>query len=136
MIGILIVTHGSLADEIMTTCFKIIGERELVGAYSIQWDDDPGVATRRIEKLLKKLDKGDGVLVLTDMFGGTPTNIMISLSKNAQVEIVTGVNLPMLIKAVTTMNMYSDLSEFAEKVKQQGQKNIYKVSDILSMKRV
>ena len=136
MIGILIVTHGSLADEIMKTCFRIIGEREEVRAYSIQWDDDPTVATRRIEKLLKKLDQGDGVLVLTDMFGGTPTNIMISLSKNFHVEIVTGVNLPMLIKAVTTMNTYNDLSEFAEKVKQQGQKNIYKVSDILSMKRV
>jgi mannose PTS system EIIA component len=70
------------------------------------------------------------------MFGGTPTNIMISLSKNFHVEIVTGVNLPMLIKAVTTMNTFNDLSEFAEKVKQQGQKNIYKVSDILSMKRL
>ncbi|MCK5878972.1 MAG: hypothetical protein KAH24_04290, partial [Holophagae bacterium] len=78
----------------------------------------------------------DGVLVLTDMFGGTPTNIMISLSKNFHVEIVTGVNLPMLIKAVTTMSTFNDLAEFAEKVKLQGQKNIYKVSDILSMKRV
>ena len=136
MIGIMIVTHGSLADEIMKTCFKIIGERDNVGAYSIQWDDDPTIATRRIEKLLKKLDQGDGVLVLTDMFGGTPTNIMISLSKNFHVEIVTGVNLPMLIKAVTTMSTFNDLAEFAEKVKLQGQKNIYKVSDILSMKRV
>ncbi len=136
MIGIMIVTHGSLADEIMKTCFKIIGGRENVGAYSIQWDDDPTAATRKIEKILKKLDTGEGVLVLTDMFGGTPTNIMISLSKKFNVEIVTGINLPMLIKAVTTMSSFNDLSDFAEKVKQQGQKNIYKVSDILSMKRL
>ena len=136
MIGILIVTHGNLADEIMRTCFRIIGEREHVAACSIQWDDDPASATKKMEKLLKKIDQGNGSLVLTDMFGGTPTNIMISLSKRFQVEIVSGVNLPMLIKAVTTMGTFTDLSDFAEKVKNQGQKNIYKVSDILSMKRL
>lgn len=135
MVGILIVTHGNLADEIVKTCFKIIGERPHIDSCSIQWDDDPAVATRSIEKSLKKLDQGNGVLVLTDMFGGTPTNIMISLSKRFTIEIVTGVNLPMLIKAATTMTQATDLVDFANKIKAQGQKNIYKVSDILPMKR-
>jgi len=135
MIGILVVTHGNLADQIVKTCFRIIGERPGIDYCSIQWDDDPAVATRNIEKVLKKLDQGNGVLVLTDMFGGTPTNIMISLSKRFAVEIVTGVNLPMLIKAATTMNQATDVGDFAERIKTQGQKNIYKVSDILPMKR-
>jgi len=135
MIGILVVTHGNLADEIVATCFKIIGERPHVSSISIQWDDEPEAATRRIEKALKKVNQGNGVLVLTDMFGGTPTNIMISLSKRFQMEIVTGVNLPMLIKAVTSMGQVTDLSDYANRIKSQGQKNIYKVSDILPMKR-
>jgi len=134
MIGILIVTHGDMADEIVNVCFKIIGTRDKIDSCSIQWDDDPNESTRRIEKKLKKLDSGKGVIVLTDMFGGTPTNIMISLSKKFNIEILTGVNLPMLIKASTIMGNEEDLAEFAEKIKTQGQKNIYKVSDILSMK--
>ncbi len=134
MIGLLIVTHGDMADELVNVCFKIIGVRDKIDSCSIQWDDDPNESTRRIEKKLKQLDCGKGVLVLTDMFGGTPTNIMISLSKKYNIEILTGVNLPMLIKASTIMQSEEELSSFADKIKSQGQKNIYKVSDILSMK--
>lgn len=136
MIGLLIVTHGDMADELVNVCFKIIGAREKIDSCSIQWDDDPNESTRKIEKKLKQLDNGKGVLVLTDMFGGTPTNIMISLSKKYNLDIITGVNLPMLIKAATIMANEDELSLFADKIKSQGQKNIYKVSDILSMKGI
>ncbi len=134
MIGIIVVTHGNLADVLIQTCFKIIGKREKIEAYSIQWEDDAESALKVIERKVKKLDDGDGVLALTDMFGGTPTNLMISISNNHKMEIVTGVNLPMLIKAATLQSKEIDLNEFAAKIKIQGQRNIYRVSEILSMK--
>ncbi len=134
MIGIIVVTHGNLADVLIQTCFKIIGKREKIESHSIQWEDDAEVALKTIEKIVKKLDDGDGVLALTDMFGGTPTNLMISLSNNYNLEIVTGVNLPMVIKAATLQSKEIDLKEFASKIKNQGQRNIYRVAEILSMK--
>ncbi len=134
MIGIIVVTHGSLADVLIKTCFKIIGKRDKIECYSIQWEDDAEEALKSIEKKVKKLDDGDGILALTDMFGGTPTNLMISLSNKYNMEIVTGVNLPMLIKAATLQSKELDLKEFATKIKMQGQRNIYLVSEILSMK--
>ena len=134
MIGIIVVTHGSLADVLIKTCFKIIGKRDKIESYSIQWEDDAEEALKLIEKKVKKLDDGNGILALTDMFGGTPTNLMISLSNKYNMEIVTGVNLPMLIKAATLQSKELDLKEFATKIKMQGQRNIYLVSEILSMK--
>lgn len=135
MIGIIVVTHGNLADVLIRTCFKIIGKRDKIEYHSIQWEDDADVALKTIEKKVKKLDDGDGVLALTDMFGGTPTNLMISLSNKYNLEIVTGVNLPMLIKAATMQSKEIDLAEFASKIKNQGQRNIYRVAEILSMKK-
>ncbi len=135
MIGIIVVTHGNLADVLIRTCFKIIGKREKIESYSIQWEDDADLALKAIEKKVKKLDDGDGVLALTDMFGGTPTNLMISLSNKYNFEIVTGVNLPMIIKAATLQSKELDLGEFAAKIKNQGQRNIYRVAEILSMKK-
>ncbi|BBB32308.1 PTS system, mannose-specific IIA component [Thermotomaculum hydrothermale] len=135
MIGIIVVTHGNLADVLIQTCFKIIGKREKISSHSIQWEDEADIALKTIEKKVKKLDDGDGVLALTDMFGGTPTNLMISLSNKYNLEIVTGVNLPMLIKAATMQSKEIDLAEFASKIKSQGQRNIYRVAEILSMKK-
>ncbi len=135
MIGIIVVTHGNLADVLIQTCFKIIGKREKIDFHSIQWEDDADLALKTIEKKVKKLDDGDGVLALTDMFGGTPTNLMISLSNKYELEIITGVNLPMLIKAATMQSKEIDLAEFASKIKNQGQRNIYRVAEILSMKK-
>ncbi len=135
MIGIIVVTHGNLADILIKTCFKIIGERDKIEAHSIQWEDEAEVALKAIEKKVKKLDDGDGILALTDMFGGTPTNLMISLTNKYNLEIITGVNLPMLIKAATLQSKEFDLSEFALKIKHQGQRNIYRVAEILSMKQ-
>ena len=135
MIGIIVITHGNLADILIQTCFKIIGKRKKIESHSIQWEDDADLALKTIEKKVKKLDDGDGVLALTDMFGGTPTNLMISLSNKYNLEIVTGVNLPMLIKAATIQSKEIDLSEFASKIKSQGQRNIYRVAEILSMKK-
>jgi len=87
-------------------------------------------ARRQIEDHIRKVDKGDGVLILTDMFGGTPTNLSLSFLSHGKVEIITGVNLPMLIKFYNLKNQ-SDIKDVAQKVKEQGQKSIYIATDVL-----
>lgn len=96
--GVLVVTHGRLAEELVGSARRIIGEVEGLQAISIDWNDDVQEATQRIERACRELDQGRGVLLLTDMFGGTPTNLALSLHEPGRLEIVTGVNLPMLIK--------------------------------------
>src|SRR6516164_8163722 len=98
MIGGLIVTHGRLAIELLNAAEMIIGEIHHITAVSIGWHDDVDVARQEIERAIQRVDTGAGVILLTDMFGGTPTNIAASFLGQAPVEIVTGVNLPMIIK--------------------------------------
>src|SRR6516225_10378363 len=98
MIGGLIVTHGRLAIELLNAAEMIVGEIHHATAVSLGWHDDVGTATSMIEKALERVKTPDGVLILTDMFGGTPTNICSTFLDQENVEIVTGVNLPMLIK--------------------------------------
>ena len=98
MLGLLVVTHGAVAKELVAAVGKILGEIKNLEAVSIDWNDDVDEATRRIEQARKRVDGGRGVLLLTDMFGGTPTNLALSMLEPGRLEIVTGVNLPMLIK--------------------------------------
>ena len=98
MIGILVVTHGKLATELVNAAKMIVGELENVQAISIGWNDDVNEARERIRSAIKKIDFGHGVLILTDMFGGTPTNISLTFLEKGRTEIITGVNLPMIIK--------------------------------------
>src|SRR5258707_9477288 len=97
MIGGVIVTHGQLANELVSAAEMIVGEINHVTAVSIGWHDDVEVAREEIERAVRQVDAGSGVLLLTDMFGGTPTNIAAIYLGRAQVEGVTGVNLPMVI---------------------------------------
>lgn len=133
MIGGLIVTHGRLAIELLNAAEAIVGEVANITAVSIGWHDDVEVATSMVEKAIGRVDKGEGVLVLTDMFGGTPTNIASTFLDEGAIEVVTGVNLPMLIK-LTQLGADVDLAAAAKLVRENGQSNIYIASELLSQK--
>lgn len=131
MIGGLIVTHGRLAIELLNAAEMIVGEIHHIAAVSLGWHDDVDMATTMLEKALERVKTPDGVLILTDMFGGTPTNIASTFLDNGKVEVVTGVNLPMLIK-LAQMEAGRDLKTAARLVKEQGQGNIYIASELLA----
>ena len=134
MVGVLVVTHGEVASELVKAVRRIVGEVDNLQPVSIGWDDDVEQARRQIEDCIRKVDKGEGVLILTDMFGGTPTNLSLSFLQQGKVEIITGVNLPMLIKFYNLKNQ-SDISDVAQKVREQGQKSIYVATDVLGKGR-
>ena len=133
MIGGLIVTHGRLAVELLNAGEAIVGDIQNIAAVSIGWHDDVDMASDMVEKAIKHVDSGSGVLILTDMFGGTPTNIASTFLDQGGIEIVTGVNLPMLIK-LAQLGPEDDLAAAAKLVRENGQDNIHIASDLLSPK--
>jgi mannose PTS system EIIA component len=133
MIGGLIVTHGRLAIELLNAAEMIVGEVHHVTAVSLGWHDDVDMATSMIEKAIERVKGPEGVLILTDMFGGTPTNIASTFLDPGKVEVVTGVNLPMLIK-FAQIGEGQALTSVARVVKEQGQNSIYIASELLSPK--
>ena len=130
MIGLLVITHGKLADEFVAAARTIVGECENIAAVSIGWDDEVSDARRRIVEGIRKLDQGDGVLLLTDMFGGTPTNVAVSLLGEEKVAILTGVNLPMIIK-FTNLRGDSGPEECARILAEKGRRSIHVASTVL-----
>ncbi|NIM59267.1 MAG: hypothetical protein GTO16_10045 [Candidatus Aminicenantes bacterium] len=133
MIGGVIVSHGKLAEEILNALTIIIGEAVNIEAISIGWYDDVEESKKKINQSLKSVDQKNGVVIFTDMFGGTASNLSFSFLKNDQVEIITGVNLPMLIKFVS-LQRSNNLKEVVKKVVEQGKKNIHLASALLSSK--
>ena len=129
MVGVLVVTHGKVAEELVLAARRIVGDVEEIRALSIDWDDEVSAAGTAIQAAIKEMDTGEGVLILTDMFGGTPTNISLSFLKEGQVEIITGVNLPMLIKFCNLRDR-DDLPAVATHIQEQGRKSIYVASDV------
>jgi PTS system mannose-specific IIA component len=127
--GLLVVTHGGLAFELVRALQRIVGEVEGVRALSLGWDDDVPSARRAVEQAIAEVDPGGGVLILTDMFGGTATNVTLSFLRD-DVEILTGVNLPMLIKFANLRDK-SPLREAASRIKEQGQRAIALASETL-----
>ena len=134
MIGGVIVTHGQLANELVSAAEMIVGEIDHITAVSIGWHDDVEVARTEIERAIQRVDAGSGVLVLTDMFGGTPTNIAASFLGQSPVEVVTGVNLPMVIK-LATQDKDEEIGQLARRVRDQGQQQIRLASDILTPRK-
>jgi len=130
VIGIVVVSHGQVAGELVNAARNIVGDVPAIAAVSIAWTDDMSAAREKIERALGEVG-GGGVLILTDMFGGTPTNVSLPFL-SAQVEIVTGVNLPMLIKLIGQRE--GDLLEVARVVRDQGKGAIYVASEILEKK--
>lgn len=133
MIGVLITTHGNLGNEMIKAAELIRGS--LKGIIHVSIDQTKGVEElqKEISTAIKKLDKGQGVLILTDLFGGTPSNISLSFLKEGKVEVITGVNLPMLLKLPDIREEMS-LKEFARYIKDYGIKNISLASEILNKK--
>src|SRR5437870_12528826 len=134
MIGGLIVSHGRLAIKLLNAAEMIVGEIHHITAVSLGWHDDVGTATNMIEKALERVKSPDGVLILTDMFGGTPTNIASTFLDEGKVEVVTGVNLPMLIK-FAQLGDGQTLVSAAKWLRDTGQNSIYIASELLSPKR-
>jgi PTS system mannose-specific IIA component len=131
MIGLVIVTHGGLAKEFRAALEHIHGPQEKMDVISIGPDDD--METRRDDILaaIKRVDNGDGVILLTDMFGGTPSNLAISVMEDAKVEVIAGVNLPMLIK-LASVRGESSLDEAISEAQEAGRKYISVASKILN----
>ena len=131
MIGMVLVTHGRLAEEFISALEHVVGPQANVGAVCIGPDDDMEQRRAEILDLAVQADEGDGVVLLTDMFGGTPSNLAISVMNTTNVEIIAGVNLPMLIKLVSVRKS-EPLAEAVVKAQESGRKYINIASQILN----
>ncbi|MGD0237832.1 MAG: PTS sugar transporter subunit IIA [Syntrophorhabdales bacterium] len=134
MIGIVVVAHFNLAREMVAATELIVGKQEQFTYVDIFPDEDVEKIKGTVTGALKSVNSGEGSIILTDMFGGTPSNISLSFLETGKVEVVTGVNLPMLIKVVT-YRRDKVLGELAEFISNYGKKNIYLATDVLRNKR-
>ena len=130
MVGIVVATHGRLAEELIATAEGIVGRMERCRAVSVGADSSMEEARARLGEAIAEVDAGEGVLVLTDMFGGTPANLALTFL-DEKIEVVTGVNLPMLIKLATARAEELSVSAAAELITGYGQKNITLASELL-----
>src|SRR5205809_4608571 len=119
MIGIVLVTHGRLAVEFRAALEHVVGPQEQIEAVTIGPDDDVERRRRDIIEAVKQVDKGDGVVILTDMFGGTPSNLSISVMNQPRVEVLAGINLPMLVK-LAKVRCESPLAEAVAQAQEAG----------------
>ncbi len=134
-IGGVIVSHGQVANELVAAAEAVVGDLSQIAAVSIGWHDDVEMAKEEIRRAIAHVSTGNGVLILTDMFGGTPTNIAAMFLKENEVEIVTGVNLPMVIK-VATVNKEMTLRELATEVEAQGKEAICQAGMLLEPRKM
>jgi PTS system mannose-specific IIA component len=131
MIGLLVITHGELGGELIKAAEFIMGRRDQVTSLSVMSQTKPEQLSRQIEKAIDLVGGHEGVLVLTDMFGGTPNNISLTLWEEGKVEIATGVNLPMVIKALSSRENLS-LTELASQVCAAGREAISVAGELLA----
>jgi PTS system mannose-specific IIA component len=131
MIGLVIVTHGRLAEEFVAAMEHVVGPQEAVRTVCIGPNDDMEQRRRDILDAVAAVEGGDGVILLTDMFGGTPSNLSISIMDKAKVEVIAGVNLPMLIK-LAGVRARSDLAQAVLQAQEAGRKYISVASRVLA----
>jgi PTS system mannose-specific IIA component len=131
MIGLVIVTHGHLADELVKAMEHVVGDQENVIAISIGPDDDMDHRRKDILTAITQVDSGKGVVLLTDMFGGTPSNLAISTMDRADTEVIAGVNLPMLVKLASVRGS-CEMAEAIEMAQEAGRKYINVASKLLN----
>ena len=129
MIGVVVVTHGQLATELVNSTEMIVGDLPRFTAVSIGWHEDTQDARDEIAAAIGRVQQGQGVLILTDMFGGTPSNLAMTFLSDT-VEVITGVNLPMLIK-LADLGERADLLTAAREMREQGRAAIWVASDLL-----
>jgi len=131
LIGGVIVTHGHLGSEFIAAAEMIVGPMPHVAPASIDWHDDVDVARAELERAINRVSRGRGVLVLTDMFGGTPTDIASMFLDNPDIEVVTGVNLPMILK-LADQTVTDSLAELSRRVREAGHEGIHVAGELLS----
>lgn len=132
MIGMVLVTHGNLANEFISAMQHVVGKQEQIAPVCIGPEDDMEMRRAEILKKVEEVNDGSGVVVLTDMFGGTPSNLAISIMDRAPVEIIAGVNLPMLIK-LASLRKEKNLKETVNGAQEAGKKYINVASQLLGM---
>jgi PTS system mannose-specific IIA component len=130
MIGLVLVTHGHLAEEFVSALEHIVGPQSAIETVAIGADDKMDTRRADISTAVKRADSGSGVIILTDMFGGTPSNLAISLLEIGRVEVVAGLNLPMLVKLARVRKDY-DLDKAAAAAQDAGRKYINVASQVL-----
>ena len=132
-VGVVVVTHGQLAVELVNAAEAIVGDMDHVQAVSIGWHDDVEHARQLIGDAIARVATPTGTLVLTDMFGGTPSNLAVTFLAPDKVEVVTGVNLPMLLK-LATLGQPGSLRDIARTVHENGQNAVWVASELLEKK--
>src|SRR6185295_9870223 len=130
MIGVVVVTHGQLANELVNAAEMIVGDLPQFAAVSIGWHDEVNDARADIVNAIARVQGDSGVLILTDMFGGTPSNLGLTFLEANRVEVITGVNLPMLIK-LASLRGSQDLHSAAREMSEHGRNAIWVASDLL-----
>ena len=132
MIGALIVTHGNLAHELLNAAHQIEADVAGIEAVPLEWNDTVDDAREKIREALDRVGRDRAVIIFTDMFGGTPSNLALSFLEKGRVEIVTGVNLPMIVKFATVKQEAKDVATLAHVISEKGSKAIRVASDLLT----
>jgi PTS system mannose-specific IIA component len=135
LIGALIVTHGNLAYELLNAARQIEADVSGIEAVPLEWSDTVDEAREKIVAALERLGRDRGVIIFTDMFGGTPSNISLSFLEQGRIEIVTGVNLPMIVKFAMVKEESKDVSTLAHLISEKGSKAIRVASDLLTAEK-
>lgn len=133
MIGAIIITHGDLGKELVTVAKCIVGQQQEIETITLTPGESPGELKTKIEEALVKLDLEAGVIIFTDMFGGTPTNTSLPLTLNRKIELLTGVNLPMILEFFSSREILP-LPDLVQKIKQTGQKTIINAKEMFLQK--
>jgi mannose PTS system EIIA component len=133
MIGAIVITHGELGKELVEVAKGIVGSQPEVETISLTPGESPGELKKKIEASLGNLKLEDGVIIFTDMYGGTPTNTSLPMTLDHKMELLTGVNLPMLLEFFSSREML-DLAGLVQKVKQTGQKTIINAKEVFMQK--
>ncbi len=131
MIGIVLFGHGSLATELVRAAEMILGKQQALFAVDVDLDDGERAIEERLTRAIERADLGEGVLLLTDMFGGTPMNMSCRYLDDSRIEVVTGINLAALIKALTGRREYSSLNALARGVAEYGKRDISVAGELL-----
>ena len=132
MIGALIVTHGNLANELLNAARQIEADVTGIEAVALEWNETVDASREKIDEALRRVGRDRDVIIFTDMFGGTPSNISLSFLEKGHVEIVTGVNLPMVVKFAMVKQESQDLATVARMITEKGSKAIRVASDLLT----
>lgn len=131
MIGIVLVTHGRLAQEMLSVAQHVVGPQTDVACVGISTDDDTETKRQEILEKTAVVDKGDGVVVITDMFGGTPSNLAISIMEERNIEVISGMNIPMLVKLMRVRN--ETVADAVSAAQEAGRKYINIASHLLKL---